>query len=258
MSLLPEFFSDWVYLGPLFAGALSITHCSVMCGPLVVMFKDHSVSYHIGRILGYTAVGALLGAIGVSLDRAGDLLALQNVSIYISALLLIVYGLSRLLPAKIWHKIPTPAFFYLPARLMSRLKKQDFLPESLAIFLAGILSALIPCAILYPLWAVAAGSGSIVTGAGFAFAFVLGTIPGLAFIQWTARRASGGIRRFLGQKLRIVSVVLMIFTGVFIIVWREGHAPRMDFREGASQDANCLPGESTDKPQNIDPTIIEK
>jgi sulfite exporter TauE/SafE len=242
-SLIPEQFSRWIYLGPFIAGIFSITHCSVMCGPLVLVFRDRKYAYHGGRIFGYTLVGAALGTIGMSIDRAGSILTLQNLSIYLSGGLLIIYGLIRLLPGQVWRKIPAPGFLYAPARWISKVRSSGSLPASISVFLAGVLSALIPCAILYPLWALAAGSGSPTYGAGIAFAFVTGTIPGLLFIQWMADHATGKLKRFTGQKLRVASVVIMVITGVAIIGFRNTSAPKMDFSENAVQDPTCLPGE---------------
>lgn len=241
-AFLPEQISQWIYLGPFVAGIFSITHCSVMCGPLVVVFRDRRYAYHGGRIAGYTAVGAVLGTIGMSIDRAGSIMTFQNLSIYLSGGLLILYGLIRMLPGNIWKRVPSAGFLYTPARWISSVRASRTLPAGLSVFLAGALSALIPCAILYPLWALAAGSGTPAYGAGMALAFVTGTIPGLLFIQWTADRATGKLKRIAGQKLRVASVVVMVLTGVFIIGFRKNSAPKMDFSENAVQDPSCLPG----------------
>ncbi len=236
---------NFFLVGPFVAGILAFVHCSVMCGPLVLLFRRQWAGYQLGRIAGYTAVGALLGVIGLSLDKAGMLLSVQNFSIYIAIFLMLLYGIGRLLPAKSAWK--GPSFIYLPSRWIGHLRRNQRIPAVISVTLAGVLSALIPCAVLYPVWALAAGSGSPLYGAGVAFAFVMGTIPGLLAIQLLTGKLSERIPFLKGNFFRTVSVVLMLATGIAMVGWREKFAPRMDFsEEAAGKDIQCLPGHEND------------
>lgn len=242
------FLAGYSFLGATFlAGMFSIGHCSVMCGPLLMIFRDNWIFYHLGRILGYTAVGALLGSIGMSLDRAGLILQIQNVSIYLAVLLMFIYGIYLLFPGKTAGFVNTNSLLYLPTKWISRLKRSHRAPEFVTVFLSGILSALLPCSVLYPVWALSAGAGSPVYGSLIALSFVLGTIPGLAVFQFFLKKAGGKTLRFSDVRIRAVAGIMIVLTGVFMVIYREKYAPKMDFSDAATEDpAQCLPGENQD------------
>ncbi len=220
--------------GTFLAGIFYLPHCSVMCGPLVLLFKNRGVSYQVGRLLGYTAVGALLGIVGQSLEQAGLLLSIQNGSLYGAALFMILYGIYLALPAR-W-KFRTPSWVYRPAGWIASLRQHSRIPASLSVFLAGTLSALLPCGVLYPVWALAAGAGSPLSGAGIGLSFVLGTIPGLLVIQFLASRAEHRIAFFQTRKIKYAATAILLSTGVLMMLWRGNFAPRMDFSESATEN----------------------
>ncbi len=131
----------------LLAGAVVSIHCVGMCGPiacsLTSLKKDEAgrfgaaVFYHGGRLLSYTAVGAMLGAIGAK-------------------------------PLEFFHH---SSMSFLPWILVIAFVG---IAGALAM---GLATPLLPCAPLYLLFAASLATGSAIRGAEFAFAFALGTIP---------------------------------------------------------------------------------
>ncbi len=242
-----------ILTGTFTAGLLSLSHCAVMCGPLMLVFREDWLAYQVGRVAGYTGVGALLGLAGYSLDQGGHLISIQNAGMWIAGILMILYGLMYIIPAnETGRRKGTASWFQgllqKPAVLISRLRKRSGLPAFISVFLAGILSALLPCGVLYPVWALAAGSGSPVFGAAVGASFVAGTIPGLLAFQWFVKRAGNRISVFQMQWIRRIAMVILVATGISMIYYRDHTAPSMSFTPEARENAEIC----TDPSMNSD------
>jgi uncharacterized protein len=235
-----------ILTGTFAAGLLSLSHCAVMCGPLMLIFRNDWLSYQIGRVAGYTAIGSLLGIAGYSLDKGGHLLSFQNACMWIGGFLMVFYGLIYILPSdltqkpdsslgKISYKINS--ILLKPAYWISSVKKKSGLPTVVSVFLAGFLSALLPCGVLYPVWALAAGSGSPVFGAAVGGSFVLGTIPGLLAFQWITKKAGHRINIFHMLWIRRIAMVILVSTGISMIIYRDNISPGMSFTPEAREKA---------------------
>lgn len=161
------------------AGLAASPHCGLMCGPLQQLSLqrlDHRgtawtlAALHVGRVAGYTALGAAAGAIGLLLlhelpsPRAG--LFMQGAA----ALLLIAFA------AHAWQqRLPACCRPQRAARGWGGLGR-------------GLAWSLMPCAPLYLALGAAAMSGSALQGAGLLAAFALGTVPLLAASGWGLAR----------------------------------------------------------------------
>lgn len=233
--------------GLIMAGLLSSGHCSMMCGPIAMIFKQRYVIYQTGRVIGYTLVGLALGSIGYSLDQAGLLISLQNSSLYIAILSIAIYGLMQL-PGLKRKKINVNSWLYRPGQWIVAIQKSRRWPAAVVVLVAGMLTALIPCHILYPVWALTAGSGSPIQGALISFAFVIGTLPALTGIQLLSGEAMRrGIFAHRGMQ-RAASMVIFL-SGVLLLFYRSNHGGRFDFSQaGQSSSDQC---ESTPDPSNI-------
>lgn len=161
------------------AGLGSSAHCALMCGALGALpLRSHNALprmqalawLHAGRVLGYTALGALAGGVGGRIigllpdARAG--LIVQ----FIAAILLLAAGLLQLRGAR-QQQAPCCAAEPRWARHAS---------PPLRLFARGLLWAAMPCGILYGMLALAVFSGGSVSGAALLGAFALGTLPALA------------------------------------------------------------------------------
>jgi uncharacterized protein len=171
------------------AGLVTSLHCLGMCGPLACSwavarggnssFLRDTAIYHATRLLAYTLVGALAGALGVAplswfQSRGGALLPW----------LLVVVFLLVGLGADAW--MPRPAAL---SRLTARLRlKALTLGSAARAALIGTATPLLPCGPLYMMFALALANGSALRGAEFSAAFGMGTLPLLALGQTQLHR----------------------------------------------------------------------
>lgn len=191
---------DASVFGACAAGLTTSLHCAVMCGPLSCALRVQPLEYHGGRLLSYTALGALAGAAG-----QGALGWVQGDTarfvpwVLAAVLLLIGLGLDR--------RLPQPRFL---SGWLLRLRLQRSL---------GFLTPLLPCGPLWLMLGAAAVTGAWTGGALLMAAFVAGTIPLPLLLQTQAARLSGRfspVALSRGQRgLALVSVALL--------TWRASH-----------------------------------
>lgn len=179
------------------AGLVTSVHCVGMCGPLACGVASigktpgqrqlAAGAYHGGRLLSYTALGALAGAISFQpLKWMLDSPAMALPWVLVLVLLLVGLGLDK--------RIPYPAFI---ARWSMRLRQRLLAGRAgRGGFMVGVATPLLPCG---PLWIVllaALASGSIWLGAEFMAAFALGTIP----LLWVTQGGWVWLRGHIGLK----------------------------------------------------------
>jgi sulfite exporter TauE/SafE len=152
-----------------------------MCGPLALNFTGNtrlSVTYHLGRTISYTTLGALAGAFGHKILGTSSLPWLPELSLAFISLTLILTGL-RAIRGKGMH-------FQLPSSVQNLLNKGwrhlalSKLPRECNAGIAGALTVFLPCGHLYSFAAGAIATGSAWGGAIFMLAFCIGTLPALA------------------------------------------------------------------------------
>lgn len=193
-------------------GLLGAGHCVGMCGPIVVGLPSGDragshLTYHLGRITTYSAIGATLAAVGGGLS---DVARLQVVFSLVSAVFLFGFGLSRL---GVWREPPwmlglSPSRmpgFKLVARGLAR-------GTVLALFPFGLMMGLLPCGLSYAAFARALAAPSAVEGARLVFAFGLGTAPALLLVGTAASRFA----REHQAAFQLLSGVLMVGMGTAI------------------------------------------
>lgn len=196
-------------------GLLGTAHCIGMCGPLVLVVAARSskpiahAAYHLGRIVTYVALGAVLGALGpgisgiAGLTGADPARVLSRVQVGLSlfsAVLLLALGCERLGLVRLPSIVdPTQVPGY------SRIRAGMVAGHAGAIFLFGALMATLPCGLVWAAFARALGAGSAQAGAVLVFAFGLGTLPGLLLLGTGAARLA---RR--GQKVIDLAAAVLI------------------------------------------------
>ena len=170
--------------GALVAGFATSLHCAGMCGPVacsLTALKDSpqhqqqaAVLYHAGRILSYTLIGVLAGALGRwPLEKVTGTPVM--VLPWLLALVLLVMSLG------LHVKLPRPSFLKKwSARTRLKLCRIPVRRGALAL---GLATPLLPCGPLYLMAGIALVSGSAVRGAEFMLAFCMGTVPLLWFAQ---------------------------------------------------------------------------
>jgi sulfite exporter TauE/SafE len=216
-----------------FFGLTSSFHCVTMCGPLIGTVHSLHVSkstpylYQLGRIISYASLGGILGIMGKGANALGELKDLQGISAILSISLLAFAGIRLLTNAKPIHFLPS--FQKLLSPLISFLRKHDML--SALGFVLGLVSAFLPCGVLYPAYAVAFATGHVWSGSLVMVGFFLGTFPalfGLSFgIQWFKENIPSRFVTYLGLALIIISMGFLMtrITHVF-------HSESCDHIEG--------------------------
>ena len=156
-------------------GLMTSPHCLGMCGGILLgnCAQSHSpalasLAYNGGRILSYTAIGGIFGALGTVIAYS---MSVKSMVFTMVGLVVILIGLNLwgLLPGLSVLIVSQPSFCQLPTKTRKR-----FAGRPLVI---GLLTGLMPCASLYAMWLHAVSGGSAAYGAESMLAFALGTAP---------------------------------------------------------------------------------
>ena len=179
--------------GMLFAvGLVTSVHCIAMCGginlsqclPKSAPKKDRddvglaflhpALTYNMGRVLSYTAVGFLLGMIGFLLGGGaggGVPIEVQGGLKLIAGLYMVIMGVNMLGIFPALRRLTIP----MPRALVRRIGKER--AKCSGPFLVGVLNGFMPCGPLQAMWLVALAAENPITGALSMLAFSLGTVP---------------------------------------------------------------------------------
>lgn len=214
-NFIPEIDQSMSY-GVLFTvGLLTSLHCMAMCGGInisqCIAYKHvddenrisrlkPSLLYNLGRVISYTIIGGVVGALGAVVSFSGSAKGLVAI---IAGIFMMIMGLNmlNLFP---WLKKLNPRMPKFIGKLLYNNSSQY------GPFYIGLLNGLMPCGPLQAMQLYALGTGSFVSGALSMFAFSIGTVP-LMF-------GFGAISTYLGKRfthnmLRI-SAVLVIVLGI--------------------------------------------
>ncbi|MEN9362017.1 MAG: hypothetical protein RL095_3552 [Verrucomicrobiota bacterium] len=156
----------------LILGLAGSLHCIGMCGPLNLALplpQNQRRAYHLslfllqlGRILGYSLLGATAGSLGFLLN---DLILQQSLSLGLGLLLFIFLAFTycgKQIPSPVWLR-----------RAWGALMRRE------AWFLVGLLNALLPCGLSFAALTAAASESSPLRGAAYMAIFGLATVPAL-------------------------------------------------------------------------------
>jgi sulfite exporter TauE/SafE len=169
-------------IGSLLLGLAGSWHCAAMCGGFA--WGPRPLPYLVGRLLGYAAVGALIGWGGLwALQFLGNRLLLG-----LSGALLLAMGMARQRPPQARNGFSLSAFLW--TELAPWLRS----PGAGSRFGFGLVTAVFPCGLLYAAWLQAANQGSIGLAVVSMMTFWLGTLPGLLLPRWLGRRLGAGAR----------------------------------------------------------------
>jgi sulfite exporter TauE/SafE/plastocyanin domain-containing protein/copper chaperone CopZ len=215
-NLIPRIDST-VSLAALFAmGIFTSVHCIAMCGGLNLSqsvgagqsdagrFKK-PLLYNLGRIVSYTAVGAVVGGLGSVLFIS---ITAKGVIMLAAAIFMILMGLSML--------------GWLPHWLVPRLPKKAVINTNKAgagkgPFVVGLLNGLLPCGPLQAMQIYALSTGSAAMGALSMLLFSLGTVPlmlGAGFVFTLLKgKFTRGITRVSAVLVILIAVVMFTNAG---------------------------------------------
>ena len=200
-------------------GLLTSTHCIGMCGGILLAQTTDahgvtgrskrgliaSAAYNGGRVVSYTAVGAVCGALGAVITYTPNI---KSMVFTVAGALVLLIGLrmAGILPGLRPSETELPGACSLNARTRRRFAGQPLI--------IGLLTGVMPCGALSAMWLYAMSSGSAVRGALVMLVFSLGTVP-LLFLF-------GALQSFLprGWMKYIVkgSAVLVVALGLSMLV----------------------------------------
>ena len=204
-----------VSLGMLFViGLLTSVHCIAMCGGINLTqstmaagrsagIARSNILYNTGRVISYTVIGALAGALGSVLSFGGSL---KGVVVIVAGALMLVMALNMLgvfLPLRRLN-------IHLPAGLHRRLVSGSGGRSSLII---GLLNGLMPCGPLQTMQIYALSTGGVLLGALSMLLFSLGTVPlmfGFGFF-------AGKLNRKHARYMLTVSAFIILLMGMHMI-----------------------------------------
>lgn len=193
--------------GALFLVGFSTSpHCLGMCGGILLSAcagregrkaqLGAALGYNGGRMISYTVLGAVFGALGTVLTYT-----LSTKSMLFTMLGLVV----GFLGLNMWGLLP--ALPSLPSEQGSACRLPDKLRRQ-APLLVGLLTGFMPCGSLYAAWLCAMSSGSAGNGALLMLAFSLGTVPLMLLFASLGALLPHGWTKYL-RKLGAVLVTSM-------------------------------------------------
>lgn len=208
----------------LMGGFLGSSHCIGMCGPFAAMIGMHHRSYSrnlqaqliysAGRLISYATLGGIAGYSGQRLlQTLPQLVSLPAILCILAGLLLVREGLlaSGILRRGVSGK-STSGCLLKP--LFSTILKT---PGMRNTFVAGLMTGLLPCGLVYSFVSLAGASGDLLQGGFIMLMFGLGTIP------WMVIAGCGisALSLKTQQKLWKAAAWSVIFTGG-LTIWRGG------------------------------------
>lgn len=193
-------------------GMLTSIHCIGMCGGIMLsqsISKDDgiknkfesilpSILYNAGRIVSYTILGGVVGALGSVISFSLNFKA--GLQIF-AAIFMVIMG-ANMAGFSLFRKIN----LRLPWSACS-IKKRTNSP-----FIVGLLNGFMPCGPLQTMQLYALGTGSALKGALSMLVFAVGTVP----LMLTFGAISGLLSKGYTKKLLKFSGILVIVLGIIM------------------------------------------
>ncbi|UTW55586.1 sulfite exporter TauE/SafE family protein [Kordiimonas sp. SCSIO 12610] len=207
----------------LFLGGLigSLTHCSVMCGPLVfAQLKPDAkpknsilLPYHLGRIVTYVGLGVVAAGFSQFLVGTEIQRLVASVLLALAGLIFLFHAIPAL---KQRYKFQLPngyvnLFQRATGRVLPVLLNTTHAPSR---FLTGVLLGFLPCGLVVAAVMAVAATGDVLTAAIGMMAFGIGTVPILVSIGLGAEMMKS---RWPNQT-KIASTWAMAFSGLALMV----------------------------------------
>lgn len=192
------------------AGLLTSIHCVGMCGGIMLsqtVGKESeskleavlpSLLYNGGRVLSYTILGGIIGAVGSVFSLSFKSKAAVQIA---AGLFMVIMGLNM------WGFGFFRKFQIKLPKTFCKVKNMGSSP-----FVVGLLNGFMPCGPLQTMQIFALGTGSPVKGALSMFAFSLGTVP----LMLTFGALSGLLSKNYTKKILKLSGVMIVVLGIIM------------------------------------------
>ncbi len=197
-------------------GLISSFHCVGMCGPIAMMLPvDRTneakkvlqiLTYHVGKLTAYGALGLVFGLLGKSFYVAGWQ---QQMSIILGILMITV----AIVPEKVFarYNFSKPVYKII-SNVKSKLGKQFKSKSYSSLFTIGLLNGFLPCGMVYVAIFGAIAMQSVSFGVLYMLLFGVGTIPMLTVVVYVSQFLSFSFRNTLQKVIPIVAIAIgMLF-----------------------------------------------
>ncbi len=224
------------------ASLMGSLHCAGMCGAFVAVAVGTgskpqpsraalNAAYNGGRLVSYSALGFVAGALGAALDLGAErLMGMQRAAAMGAGAIMVAWGVVHLLRlGGVKVARPAPPRILVPVLERAHRFAASQAPVTRAVVI-GLLSTLLPCGWLYAFVFVAAGTGSPLVGALTMAVFWAGTLPVLVGIGIGVQRVLP-ILRTQGSAIAAVAIVVV---GVYTMTSRLSAAPELARTSAAS------------------------
>ncbi|GHV69631.1 heavy metal-associated domain-containing protein [Spirochaetia bacterium] len=200
-------------------GLITSVHCIAMCGGInlsqtlkrdnAVLFP--SVLYNGGRVISYTAVGVIVGALGGVLTVSGRF---QGAVQLFAGIFMVIMGINMLgffqgTAGTILRRLN----LHLPKIFAKKIDEQKTVNKG--PFVIGLLNGLMPCGPLQAMQLYALSTGSPIAGGISMFLFSLGTVPLMFGLGALGSFLSGSSRgRSFSAKIMYAGAILVTVLGL--------------------------------------------
>lgn len=262
--------ADPALLAALLAGIVGSAHCLGMCGGISLALgmsareaghgragaAGYVLLFGLGRVAGYSLLGALAGLAGGVLG-AGDVGLVAVVARGLTGLVMVLIGLQVAL-----HLRPLALLEGLGARVWRRLAPaaRGLIPPRgpAQALLVGGLWGWLPCGLVYSMLLVALLAGDPLRSALVMAVFGLGTLPSMTAVGLLPGTAGAGLAR--RGPWRRAAGLLLVMLGVWTAAGplshlghggggHEGHGGHADLKPSvASTSALMVPGSKAEWP----------
>ena len=200
-------------------GLITSLHCIAMCGGInlsqCVSYKQEegdpsklsklkpSLMYNMGRVVSYTIIGGIVGALGSVISFSGTA---KGIVAMLSGVFMVIMGLNMLniFP---WLRKINPR---MPRIFGNKVHNNN---GKHGPFYVGLLNGLMPCGPLQAMQIYALGTGSAFAGAASMFLFSLGTLP----LMFGFGAISSLLSNKFTHKMMKVSAVLVMVLGIIML-----------------------------------------
>ncbi|MDP2813912.1 MAG: sulfite exporter TauE/SafE family protein [Erysipelotrichaceae bacterium] len=197
-------------------GVLTSVHCVAMCGGINISqclpkgVSEGSITsnqwmpsflYNSGRVVSYTIIGGIVGALGSVVSFSGSA---KGIVAIVASIFMMIMGINmlNLFPSLRKFNLRMPKFF---ARMIGKEKAVS----KNRPFYIGLLNGLMPCGPLQAMQLYALSTGDPIKGALAMFVFSLGTVP----LMFGLGALSSILSKKFTAKMMQVSAVLVIVLG---------------------------------------------
>jgi sulfite exporter TauE/SafE len=206
-----------IYLTALALGIFSSMHCIGMCGPIAlaipIIKKNFAttlfsmLAYNIGRIISYSTLGLVAGAIGAGFYNSIN----QRWFSVSSGIIIILWVLIPVLNPENWKWLRGNMLFSSLRSSIGKLLKKKSVP---AILFIGMLNGLLPCGMVYIALAAAIAVGGVFNGGVYMFFYGLGTLPLMLILGFSWQMITPRFKKRVSK----LSPVLVAMVGLILIL----------------------------------------